>query len=261
MTQEKRINSFPNFKLTVNDMKVKPTDIHLLALFSANKDALPLLSLHRWSGSFLNFLPLLDLLRSKYTPGTLPYHVIVPSLPHYGLRRSSGYRTHLNMLAPRSPYEILDQENLTQAEVEHVQRMYDFSVTGSSSILEQGLRPSTICFVLLSSSFAKLARIGEKFIEWSDSRYPLPLDTALALVGFYWYTKTYPRSLYLYHYIAEAEASDVLFAVPTSREKSFGYSVFPAENILVPEAGAKQVYPDLAFYERNEKQSRVRQPG
>lgn len=81
----------------------------------------------------------------------------------------------------------------------------------------------------------------------------MPLDTALALVGFYWYTNTYPRSLYLYHYIAEAEASDVLFAVPTSREKSFGYSVFPAENILVPEAGAKQVYPDLAFYERNEK--------
>ncbi|KAK6207454.1 epoxide hydrolase [Colletotrichum tabaci] len=182
------------------------------------------------------------------------------------------------MLAPRSPYEILDQENLTQAEVEHVQRMYDFSVTGSSSILEQGLRPSTICFVLLSSSLAKLARymsrkqatsfavvraamtgmavcprIWEKFIKWSDSRYPLPLDTALALVGFYWYTNTYPRSPYLYHYIAEAAASDVLFAVPISREKSFGYSVFPAENILVPEAGANQVYPNLAFYERNEK--------
>ncbi|TQN69289.1 putative epoxide hydrolase [Colletotrichum shisoi] len=73
------------FKLTVNDTKVRPTDIHLVALFSANKDALPLLSLHRWSGSFLNFLPLLALLRSKYTLGTLPYPVIVPSLPHYGL--------------------------------------------------------------------------------------------------------------------------------------------------------------------------------
>ncbi|WQF75547.1 Putative alpha/Beta hydrolase [Colletotrichum destructivum] len=182
------------------------------------------------------------------------------------------------MLAPGSPYQILDQENLTQAEVELVQRMYDFSVTGSSSILEQCLRLSTICFVLLSSSLAKLARymsrkqatsfavvraamtdmavrprIGEKFFEWTDSRCPLPLDTALALVGFHWYTNAYPRSLYLYHYITEAAASDVLFAVPISREKPFGYSVFPAENILVPKAWARQVYPNLAFYERNEK--------
>ena len=31
---------------------------------------------------------MLDLLRKRYTPETLPYHIIVPSLPHYGL--SSG---------------------------------------------------------------------------------------------------------------------------------------------------------------------------
>ncbi|KAH8901943.1 alpha/beta-hydrolase [Coniochaeta sp. PMI_546] len=37
---------------------------------------------------FAEFLPVLDLLREKYTPHTLPYHVVVPSLPGYTL--SSG---------------------------------------------------------------------------------------------------------------------------------------------------------------------------
>jgi microsomal epoxide hydrolase len=38
---------------------------------------------HGWPGSFLEFLPMLDLLKSKYDPSTLPYHVIVPSTPGY----------------------------------------------------------------------------------------------------------------------------------------------------------------------------------
>lgn len=34
-------------------------------------------------GSFLEFLPILDKFRQEYTPSTLPYHLIVPSLPGY----------------------------------------------------------------------------------------------------------------------------------------------------------------------------------
>lgn len=40
------------------------------------------------TGSFLEFLPILDLFRQEYTPDTLPYHLIVPSLP--GFTFSSG---------------------------------------------------------------------------------------------------------------------------------------------------------------------------
>ena len=35
------------------------------------------------TGSFLEFLPIMSILRQKYTPETLPYHIIVPSLPGY----------------------------------------------------------------------------------------------------------------------------------------------------------------------------------
>ncbi|KAI9148733.1 epoxide hydrolase [Paramyrothecium foliicola] len=83
--QEKLINSFPNFMVIIENETAGATPIHFTALFSKRKDALPLLMLHGWPGSFLEFLPMLDILKNKYTPETLPYHVIVPSLPHYGL--------------------------------------------------------------------------------------------------------------------------------------------------------------------------------
>ncbi|CAG8974590.1 hypothetical protein HYALB_00004387 [Hymenoscyphus albidus] len=46
-------------------------------------DAVPLVLIHGWPGSFLEFLPLLKLLKEEYKPATLPYHVIVPSLPGF----------------------------------------------------------------------------------------------------------------------------------------------------------------------------------
>ncbi|KAM0323838.1 hypothetical protein ACHAQA_008416 [Verticillium albo-atrum] len=299
--QEKRINSFPNFKATVNDSEVGPTKIHFAALFSKRKDALPLLFLHGWPGSFLEFLPLLDHLKKTYTPETLPYHIIVPSLPHYGLSGGpsdveltletaarlmnqlmldlgfgEGYVAqggdigsfltrllsanspeckafHINMLAPGTQEEILSLDNITQVELEHVQRMFEFGANGSSYILEHGLRPSTIGLVLSSSPLSMLAWIGEKLLEWPDHRYPLSLDTILTLVSFYWYTDTFQRSMYPYRALAGAQATGGLFNVPTSKEKPFGYSVFPAENILVPETWAEQIYPNLAYYKRNEK--------
>ncbi|OJJ79730.1 epoxide hydrolase family protein [Aspergillus glaucus CBS 516.65] len=80
---EARINEFPQFTTTIEGMT-----IHFAALFSEREDAVPLLLLHGWPGSFQEFLPLLKLFREEFTPANLPYHLIVPSLPGYTL--SSG---------------------------------------------------------------------------------------------------------------------------------------------------------------------------
>jgi len=85
---EDHINSFPNFKATVQDDLGNDLDIHFLALFSQKKDAVPVAFFHGWPGSFLEFLQILDILKTRYTPDTLPYHVVVPSLPGYAF--SSG---------------------------------------------------------------------------------------------------------------------------------------------------------------------------
>jgi pimeloyl-ACP methyl ester carboxylesterase len=81
--EEDRINSFPNFKTKITDDDGSAYDIHFVALFSSKQDAIPIAFFHGWPGSFLEFLPLMDLIRNKYTPDTLPYHIIAPSLPGY----------------------------------------------------------------------------------------------------------------------------------------------------------------------------------
>ncbi|KAL5389545.1 hypothetical protein DPSP01_002441 [Paraphaeosphaeria sporulosa] len=81
--QEAHINSFPNYKMAIDDI-----DMHFVALFSPKKDAIPILFLHGWPGSFIEFLPLVAQLQKKFEGKDLPYHIIVPSLPGYTL--SSG---------------------------------------------------------------------------------------------------------------------------------------------------------------------------
>ncbi|KAJ6031115.1 hypothetical protein N7540_001847 [Penicillium herquei] len=75
---ENRFNSFPQWKTEIEEIT-----IHFVGLFSERKDAIPLLLIHGWPGSFLEFLPILELFRNEYTSSTLPYHLIVPSLPGY----------------------------------------------------------------------------------------------------------------------------------------------------------------------------------
>jgi microsomal epoxide hydrolase len=83
--EEEHINSFPNFTTDVKDDDGTVFHVHFTALFSSNPDAIPIAFFHGWPGSFLEFLPLMDLLRSKHTPETLPYHIIAPSLLGFGL--------------------------------------------------------------------------------------------------------------------------------------------------------------------------------
>ncbi|KAH6664192.1 Alpha/Beta hydrolase protein [Halenospora varia] len=81
--KERYLNTFPQFTVPVELAGKGTLSIHFTALFSEKEDAIPVLFLHGWPGSFLEFLPILSLLCTKYTPSTLPYHVIVPSLPGF----------------------------------------------------------------------------------------------------------------------------------------------------------------------------------
>ncbi|KAF4556761.1 Epoxide hydrolase-like protein 6 [Elsinoe fawcettii] len=81
--QLEKINAYPNFLANITDRDGGPYSVHFVGLFSQNSTAIPILLLHGWPGSFLEFLPMLDLLEDRYTPETLPYHVVVPSIPGY----------------------------------------------------------------------------------------------------------------------------------------------------------------------------------
>ncbi|XP_014558287.1 hypothetical protein COCVIDRAFT_25228 [Bipolaris victoriae FI3] len=77
---ERHINSFPNYKMQIEDV-----DLHFVALFSEKKDAIPIILMHGWPGSFIEFLPILSIVKKKYSTKDLPYHIVVPSLPGYTL--------------------------------------------------------------------------------------------------------------------------------------------------------------------------------
>jgi hypothetical protein len=81
--QEDHINSFSNYKMTIDSI-----DLHFVALFSPKKDAIPILFMHGWPGSFIEFLPMLEAVKKQWEGKELPYHLVVPSLPGYTLSSS-----------------------------------------------------------------------------------------------------------------------------------------------------------------------------
>lgn len=79
-----RINGIPQFKTAVNSGG-EEYSVHFAALFSLNQDAVPILLMHGWPGSFLEFIPILTKVQETHAadPASLPYHLIVPSLPGF----------------------------------------------------------------------------------------------------------------------------------------------------------------------------------
>ncbi|GAB3814254.1 epoxide hydrolase family protein [Micromonospora zhanjiangensis] len=79
---EARLNEFPQFTTTVDGQT-----IHFLHVRSAEPGATPLLLLHGWPGSVLEFLGMIGPLTDPRAHGGDPsraFHVVVPSLVGYG---------------------------------------------------------------------------------------------------------------------------------------------------------------------------------
>ncbi|CAI6088126.1 unnamed protein product [Clonostachys chloroleuca] len=295
---EERINSYPNFIMDVPvDYGSDGFKIHFVALFSARQDAKPVVFLHGWPGSFVEFLPILEILSSRHTPDTLPYHVIVPSLPGYTLSAgppldrdftmsdaaelihglmmrlgfSDGYvaqggdvgsilattlsatyeqckAVHLNLwVVPDSSEERSNGAYQREIDITMAHRAELFRTTGMAYAIEHATRPSTIGLVLSSSPLALLSWIGEKFLDWSDTRQPPSLDTILGMVSLYWFTACFPRSIWPYRNIVNANA------VSVPKTKPFGYSCFPYELWTVPESMAKATAENLVFFAEYDK--------
>ncbi|KAK4227783.1 putative hydrolase [Podospora fimiseda] len=100
-TIESNINSFPNFTTSVPISRSPSKEnikIHFIGIFSSNPSATPVVLLHGWPGSILEYLPLLNLFLSKYPdPTQLPYHFIVPSLPGFTLSEPFPRDQHYGM--------------------------------------------------------------------------------------------------------------------------------------------------------------------
>ena len=80
--QEARLNELPHFRTRIDDQS-----IHFIHARSKHADALPLLLVHGWPGSVVEFLDVIPRLTDPQAHGggaADAFHVIAPSLPGYG---------------------------------------------------------------------------------------------------------------------------------------------------------------------------------
>ncbi|EME41047.1 hypothetical protein DOTSEDRAFT_136755 [Dothistroma septosporum NZE10] len=82
---EKKLNELPNYEVQVNVDKHGPVDMHFIHQKCSNPNAIPLLFVHGWPGSFLEVTKILPLLANTSNDSTKPsFHIVAPSLPNYG---------------------------------------------------------------------------------------------------------------------------------------------------------------------------------
>ena len=80
--QEARLNAYPQFTTEIDGQT-----IHFLHVRSAEEDATPLMLIHGWPGSFVEFLDVVEPLIDPRGHGdsTAPaFHLVIPSLPGHG---------------------------------------------------------------------------------------------------------------------------------------------------------------------------------
>ncbi len=80
---EARLNSLPNFLTEVDGL-----DIHFIHVRSPHEDALPLIVTHGWPGSIIEQLKIIEPLTNPTAyggSGDDAFHLVIPSLPGYGL--------------------------------------------------------------------------------------------------------------------------------------------------------------------------------
>ncbi|MEO7042033.1 MAG: epoxide hydrolase family protein [Gemmatimonadaceae bacterium] len=251
-----RLNQYPQYILTVGDLPV-----HFIHSKSGNRGALPLLLLHGWPGSFIEFLGVIDRLRDKFD-------LVVPSLPGFdfshapsspgmsnlqmadvlaSLMTTLGYqqfgvhggdigagvatwmaRRHSNRMVglhlnylPGS-YTPSQTSGQSHEEMEFLTRVSDWYGKNGAYGHLQSTRPLTLAYGLSDSPAGLATWIAEKFGEWSDPATPISRDIVLANVTIYWLTNSISSSMRVY-----LESS----ATPLKLE--------PGEMITVPTAFAR----------------------
>ncbi len=84
--QEKKLNDLPHYRAEVDGLR-----IHFIHVRGKGPDAIPVLMLHGWPSSFVQFLEIIPLLADPAAhgaPGAPSFDVVVASLPGYGFSDS-----------------------------------------------------------------------------------------------------------------------------------------------------------------------------
>lgn len=82
-SQQAYMNQWPHYLTNINNQ-----DVHFVHAKSSSSNAIPILLIHGWPGSFYEFSQVIDLLTTPTDQSQQAFHCVVPSLPGFGF--SSG---------------------------------------------------------------------------------------------------------------------------------------------------------------------------
>jgi pimeloyl-ACP methyl ester carboxylesterase len=219
---EAELNALPQFTTEIDGQRV-----HFLHVRSANPDALPLVLIHGWPGSVLEFLDVIE-------PLSRDFHLVIPSIPGFGLSgptKERGWDMHrvaraftelmdrlgyprygtqggdwgsniaraMAVAAPRNvlavhvnylPTPPVDGVELSEEDNRRLDRIKAMMRNRPGYQVLHGTRPQTISYALTDSPVGQLAWIAEKFTEWTDPDSKIDVDRILTTVMLYWLTGT-----------------------------------------------------------------------
>jgi pimeloyl-ACP methyl ester carboxylesterase len=263
---EASLNAVPQVVTTIDG-----TTVHALHARSADPDAVPLVLLHGWPGSVVEFLRVLEPLGE--------FSLVVPSLPGFGFSGPTPDGGWTPERMARAVAELVHRLGYDRYVVHggdwgshvgrdvarvdgrsllglHVTMTPGVDVSGDPTAAEkwtrygrdlagynklQSTRPLSLAPALTDSPAGLLAWIAERFAEWTDPASDIDEDQLLADVAVYWFTRTGPSSAQIYWERQHAPTPEWARDVPT------GVAVLP-HDLARPPRAAMEAAVDLVSW-------------
>lgn len=273
LAREAEVMRLPHFKARLDGL-----DVHFVHVRSARADAMPVLLLHGWPGSFLEMLDMVPALSESF-------HVVVPSLPGFGYSDAPVDSGMSNERIARLMAQLMTAlghgrfaihggdvgagvatwlalhhpERTAALHLNYIPGSYAPHVSGDMTPQEtafgrerdnwldargayahvQRTRPLTLSYGLNDSPMGLAAWMLEKFREWADPRHPIALDVILSHVMLYWTTGSIFSSVRLY---LESAQTPLRFASGQRVRVPCGIARFPYEAPFPPRSWIERAY-------------------
>jgi len=278
--REEELNRLPHYRATVDGLRV-----HFIHARCGRAEALPLLMLHGWPGSFVEMLEVIPRLAASF-------HVVVPSLPGYGFSDpatapgmsnariaemmaalmsqlgydrfavqggdwGAGIATWLGLKFPAriaaihlnyipGSYAPFVEGEMAPEEVAFLRDRNEWIDQSYAYGRIQGTRPLTLGYAMSDSPAGLAAWIVEKFREWADPSSQIPIDWLLTNVTLYWVTNSIASSMRLY---LESSRTPLRLAQGQRVEVPCAIARFPYELPSPPRSWVERGYNVLRWTE------------
>ncbi|KAK7464769.1 hypothetical protein VKT23_005976 [Stygiomarasmius scandens] len=222
-------------------------NIHYMHKKSSAKEAIPLLFVHGWPGSFIEARKILPLLTEPGSSDVPSFHVVALNLPGFGFSdapKKKGFRLAQyaelyggkHCLAWHTNYPDAGGEPPTSPDNADTARTRWFLNKSFGYNVEQSTQPQTIGYSQADSPIGLLTWIYEKLVKWSDE-YAWTDDEVLTWISIYWFSKSGPAaSARIYYEVQLSGDREAVNVCPQNPRPSvpMGWSKFPRDILLYP---------------------------